>query len=188
MSRPRVLKTVGRVAALALLLVAMAGPSAIDIHPAQEESCSAPLVWLGDGRCACKVSLMSWLGDGFGPGGMLAEMVSGGCRLDAGCIANNVAMLIILSLPLLPFLSTLLLFVGGERRGLWVFHLVAWGLAAAVSAFLLAASWWGQGEGRLRLWGGWLCAVLAVAVLAGEILAARLRPSRKARPAAAGTG
>ena len=187
MSRPRVLKTVGRVAALALLLVAVAGPWAIDTHPATQESCSAPLVWLGNGYCACLVYLMSWLGHAFGPGGMLAEMVSGGCRHDADCIANNVAMLIMLPLPLLPFLSTLLLFVGGERRGRWVFHLVAWGLAAAVSAFFLLVVGW-QGAVVFRLWGSWLSAVLAVAVLAGEILAARLRPSRKARPAAAGTG
>ena len=89
-------------------------------------------------------------------------------------------------LPLLPFLSTLLLFVGGERRGLGVFHLVAWGLAAAVSAFFLLVVGW-QGAVVFRLWGSWLCAVLAVAVLAGEILAARLRPSRKARPSAADT-
>jgi hypothetical protein len=178
------IKTVGRVAALVLLLVAMMGPWFCDSHPATEESCSAPLVWLGNGYCACLASLMSWLGHAFGPGGMLAEMVSGGCRRDADCIANNVAMLIVLPLPLLPFLSTLLLFVGGQRRGLWVFHLVAWGLAAAVSALLLVACLW-QGEGRLRVWGAGLCVVVAVAMLVGEILAARLRPGRGARPAEA---
>jgi hypothetical protein len=174
------IKTVGRVAALVLLLVAMMGPWFCDSHPATQESCSAPLVWLGNGRCACLASLMTWPGHGFGPGGMLAEMVSGECRLDAGCIANNVAMLIMFSLPLLPFLSTLLLFVGGERRGLWVFHLVAWGLAAAVSALLLVACLW-----QVRVWGAGLCGVVAVAMLVGEILAARLRPGREARPAEA---
>jgi len=179
------IKTVGRVAALVLLLVAMMGPWFCDSHPATQESCSTPLVWLGNGYCACLESLMSWLGHGFGPGGMLAEMVSGGLRLDAGGIANNVTMLIMSFLPLLPFLSTLLLFVGGKRRGLWVFHLVAWGLAAAVSAFFLVACWW-QGEGRLRVWGAGLCGVVAVAMLVGEILAARLRPGREARPAEAG--
>jgi hypothetical protein len=178
------IKTVGRVAALVLLLVAMMGPWFCDSHPATEESCTAPLVWLGNGYCACLASLMSGLGHGFGPGGMLADTVSGGCRRDAGCIANNVAMLIMLLLPLLPFLSTLLLFVGGKRRGLWVFHLVAWGLAAAVSTFFMVACLW-QGEGRLWVWGAGLYGVLAVAVLVGEILAASLRPRREAKPAEA---
>ena len=187
MPRLGVLKTVGRVAALALLLVAIAGPWAIDVHPAQEESCSAPLIWLGNGQCACLVYLMPWLGHEFGAGGMLAGMVSGECRHDSGCIANNIAALIMMSLPLLPFLSTLLLVAGGERRGLRAFHFVAWGLAGAVSVFYLLVVG-SQGAVVFKLWGSWLCVGVVVAVLTGEILAARRCPGREAAPAAAGTG
>lgn len=76
--------------------------------------------------------------------------------------------------PALPFLSTLLLLLGRERRYLWVCHLTAWGLAAAFSLFLFVGSWYSHRE--LRLWGAGLCGVVAVAMLAGEILVARLRP------------
>jgi len=144
------IKAVGRVAALVLLLVAMMGPWFYDSHPATQESCSAPLVWLGSGHCACLVSLMAALGESCIPGQVL-------CLLLA-----------------LPFLSTLLLLLGRQRRALWVLHLTAWGLAAAFSLFLFVGSWYSHWA--LRLWGAGLCGVVAVAMLAGEILVARLRP------------
>jgi hypothetical protein len=108
MSRVSILKTVGRVAALVLLLVATMGPWFTDSRPATEESCSAPLVWLGSGHCACLVSLMAAFREAVSPGqGSLLWL----------CLP-----------PALPFLSTLLLLLGRERRCLWVFHLTAWGL------------------------------------------------------------
>jgi len=144
------IKAVGRVAALVLLLVAMMGPWFYDSHPATQESCSAPLVWLGSGHCACLVSLLAAFGESYIPGQVL-------CLLLA-----------------LPFLSTLLLLLGRQRRALWVFHLTAWGLAAAFSLFLFVGSWYSNRA--LWLWGAGLCGVVAVAMLAGEILVARLRP------------
>jgi len=138
------------VAALVLLLVAMMGPWFTDSRPATEESCSAPLVWLGSGHCACLVSLMAAFRESFRPGQVL-------CLLLA-----------------LPFLSTLLLLLGRERRYLWVSHLTAWGLAAAFSLSLFVGSWYSHRA--LRLWGAGLCGVVAVAMLAGEMLVARLRP------------
>ena len=64
MFRASKLKTVGRVASLVFLLVAMMGPWFADSHPATEESCSRPpapglrpLVWLGGGYCACLITL-----------------------------------------------------------------------------------------------------------------------------------
>ena len=150
------------VAALLLLLVAMMGPWFTDSHPATEESCSAPLVWLGSGHCACLVSLMAAFRESFRPGQVL-------CLLLA-----------------LPFLSTLLLLLGRERRYLWVSHLTAWGLAAILSIVALVAHWRHVGAVSFRLWGVWLCAVAAIAVLAEEILAARRRPGREASPAGAG--
>ena len=154
MSRVSILKTVSRVAALVLLLVAMMGPWFFDTHPATEESCSAPLVWLGGGHCACLVSLMAafWVSVGSGQGSLLWLL----------CLP-----------PALPFLSTLLLLLGRERRWLWAFHLAAWGLAAAFSLLLFVGSWYSHSA--LRLWGAGLCGVVAVVMLAGEILVARLR-------------
>ena len=148
LSSDRILARQG-VAAL-VLLVAMMGPWFTDSHPATEESCSAPLVWLGSGHCACLVSLMAAFRESFRPGQVL-------CLLLA-----------------LPFLSTLLLLLGRERRYLWVSHLTAWGLAAAFSLFLFVGSRYSHRA--LRLWGAGLCGVVAVAMLAGEILVARLRP------------
>lgn len=143
--RADTLKTVGRVAALVLLLVALMGPWFADSHPATEETCTAPLIWLGDGRCACLVSFM----------GSLENVTS-----------NEDSFWILWLTPVLPFLSTLLLLLMGERRWLWVFHLAAWGLVAIFSLFFFIV-------GNMFTWGDGLGAVAAVATLAGEILIAR---------------
>jgi hypothetical protein len=160
-----VVKAVGRLAALALLLVAMAGPWTLDIHHDQEESCSAPLVWLGDGRCACTPSLWTLIG----------------VSLKWG--KNGLFWLLLL--PALPFLSTVFLLVlGGQHRWLWALHLTAWGLAFAFSMVAAIGFWSQYGAISLRLWGIWLGAAVAGAVLAGEILAARVSSGRAAGLAA----
>ena len=166
MSRVSVLMTVGRVTALVLLLVAMVGPWTFDSHPDAEESCSAPLVWLGGGRCACLVSFMK--------------------AFEVTMKWGNHGLLWLLFLPLLPFLSALLLLFGRERPWKRVFHLLAWGLAAALSISFLVLLWYEYRALSLRLWGIWLNAAVAAALLAGEILAAKQRPGREPRPTAAG--
>lgn len=142
------LKTVGRVASLVLLLVAMMGPWFIDTHPATEESCSPPLVWQGNGYCACLVSFLETFRMSFSPGHHMLWLV---------CL-----------LPALPFLSTLLLILSREHRWLWVCHLIAWGLVAIYSLFLFVA--YLVRHPALILWGAGLSGVVAVAILAGEIL------------------
>jgi len=142
------LKTVGRVASLVLLLVATMGPWFADSHPATEETCSHPLVWLGSGHCACLVSLMAAIGEAVKPGHSSLWLL---------CLP-----------PALPFLSTLLLLLSGERRWLWVCHLAAWGLVAIYSLFLFVGHWYSHPA--LMLWGAGLCGVVAVAILVGEIL------------------
>ena len=168
MSRAGVL-TVGRAAAMVLLLVAMAGPWAFDSHPATEESCSAPLIWMGGGHCACLVSPLQMLP-------LLAEWGLSGL---AGIVW-------LFFLPLFPFLTTLLLLLAGERRGLRALYLTAWVLTLVLSALLFLRHLPVVGAVSLRLWGVWLCAAVAIAVLVGEVLAARLRTGRGPRPAAAG--
>ena len=148
MFRVSKLKTVGRVASLAFLLVAMMGPWFADSHPATEETCSPPLIWLGNGYCACLVSFTTTIGQAVKPG--------------------HSALWLLCLPPALPFLSTLLLFFSGERRWLWVCHLAAWGLVAIYSLFLFVGYWYRHPA--LILWGAGLCGVVAVAILVGEIL------------------
>ena len=80
--------------------------------------------------------------------------------------------------PALPFLSTLLLLLLGERRGLWIGHLIAWGLTALFALFFFFV-------GNLFTWGDGLAAVVAVATLVAEILVARHQVSRVAKDGAA---
>ena len=148
------LKTVGRAAALVLLLVALLGPWFADSHPATEERCRPPLIWMGDGRCACLASFLDFV-----------KMY----------IIADQSWVSMLCLPLaLPFLSTLLLLLMGERRWLWACHLTAWGLAAIFSLLFFFG-------GNLYTWGDGLAAMVATAVLVGEILIARRRFSREAQ-------
>ncbi len=141
------LKTVYRVVPLALLLVAMTGPWFIDSHPATEVTCAPPLVWQDNGYCACLVSFMATIGMAFKPGQSMLWLL---------CLP-----------PALPFLSTLLLFLSGERRWLRVCHLAAWGLVAIYSLFLFIAYWYRHPA--LILWGAGLSGVLAVVILIEEI-------------------
>ena len=159
MLRVSKLKTIGRVASLVFLLVATMGPWFADSHPATEETCSHPLVWLGSGHCACLVSLMA-------------------CVEDVTSGQSSLWWLLCLP-PALPILSTLLLLLIGERRWLWVCHLTAWGLVAIYSLLLFVGNWYSHRA--LILWGAGLCGVVAVAILVGEILIARLQFSMNHR-------
>ena len=153
------LKTVGRAAALLLLLVAMMGPWFIDSHPATEESCSPPLVWLGNGLCACLVTFVgSWV----------------------PISADQSLLWVLWLLPMLPFLSTILLIVGRGQHYLWIFHLFAWGLTAVFSLFFFLRLMWSS-HFLLILWGAGFGGMLAVAVLAGEIWSRKVLPGHFCR-------
>ena len=147
------LKTIGRVASMVFLLAAMMGPWFADSHPATEETCPPPLVWLGGGYCACRISFTAFVED----------IISGQSSLWPFCLP-----------PALPILSTLLLFLIGERRWLWVCHLTAWGLAAVYSLLWFVGVWYAH-RGVLILWGAGLGGVVAVAILVWEILMQRAR-------------
>jgi len=151
------LKTACRVASLVLLLATTLGPWFADGHPATEETCSPPLVWLGDGYCACLITLKGYVGGALG----------------------DVMWLLCLP-PALPVLSTLLLLLFGERRWLRVCHLSAWGIAG-IYAFLWFGGVWVAHRGVLILWGAGLGGAVAVAALIGEMLIARLQYSMNRR-------
>ncbi len=156
MVRVTQIRTVGRAAALALLLAAAMGPWFADRHPATEETCRPPLVWIGNGYCACLVSYMAYVQDS----------ISGHNSIWLLCLP-----------PALPLLSTLLLLLIGERRWLWVSHLTAWGLAAihALFLFIVGGNWDWCSHRVLILWGAGLCGVAAVAILVLEILSKKRR-------------
>ena len=147
MSRVSKLKTVGRAVSLVFLLATTMEPWFADSHPATEETCSPPLVWLGGGYCACLITLK----------GYAEDAISGHDLLWFLCLP-----------PALPILSTLLLIVIGERRWLRVCHLTAWGLVAIYALLWFVGVWYAH-RGVLVLWGAGLGGVVAVATLVGEI-------------------
>lgn len=150
MSRISNSKTVIRLAALGLLLLSFLGPWFADTHPATEETCTAPLVWVGNGYCACIVSLVAFyktIGD-------WEEWVG--------------------IPPLLPIIFTLLYILGGNHRFLWYLHLTGWFLIALYALFWFFLGW-SAGQG-LFLWGAGFGGAVAISLLAWEILAAKHHP------------
>ncbi|MBI5054834.1 MAG: hypothetical protein HZC38_11375 [Chloroflexi bacterium] len=159
MLRVSKLKTFGRVVFLVFLLATTMGPWFADSHPATEETCSPPLVWLGGGYCACLITLKEYV---------------------EGALYGRDVMWLLCLPPALPVLSTLLLLLFGERRWLWVCHLTAWGLVAIYALLLFVGIWYAH-WGALILWGAGLGGVVAIAILVVEILIARLQFSMNHR-------
>lgn len=175
-------KDVVRVAVLVLLLVAVAGPwtySADGVPPAAW--CRDPNILLGNGRCVRCVSGAEVLL--FMSGGFLSvnvQLIKGTLDLaDRGREFLGVYLFMVLLLLLVqPFFSTLLLDLSGDRPCCRMYHVVAWGLAAALSGLLLVVSCWS--ERCTALWGIWLYVGLAASALILEVrtLAAEQRPSQ----------
>ncbi len=152
-SRISISKTIVRLAALGMLLLSSLGPWFADTHPATEATCTAPLVWVGNGYCACLITLIS-----------VYQAPSESIKW--------------LSIPpLLPILFTLLLFLGRNHRFLWYFHLTGWVLVAVYSLFWFFIGW-SSGQG-LFLWGAGLCGVVAVSLLVWEIRTAKHPPDQE---------
>ncbi len=145
-----------RVGALLLLLLTMMGRWLIDTHPATQETCLPPVVWLGDGYCAC---------------------ISTFVESFKTIIADQSFLWLLWVLPLFPFLSTILLVLGKERRSLWIFHLIAWGLTSVFALFFFFLIMW-ISHFILIMWGAGLGGLLAVAMLVGEIWVEKRFPAR----------
>ena len=165
MLRVRVLKTIGRLIFLALLLATTLGPWFADSHPATQEECYrpplpglSPLVWLGNGYCACLITLKG--------------------HVEYGLLYGREVNWLLCLPVALPVLSTLLILLFGERRWLWVGHLAAWGLLAVLALLWFGVILYGH-EGVLILWGAGLSGMVAVAILAGEVVYAKMPNQRK---------
>lgn len=164
-------RNVVRGALLILLLVAIVGPwtySSDGLPPA--EWCRDPNILLENGRCVRLVSGAEVLT--FMTGAFLSlnvQLVRG--TLDLADRAREFfgvfLFVVLLFLLVQPFFSTLLLIFGGGRPSRRMYHLAAWGLAAAISGLLLVASYWS--EPSTDLWGNWLYVGLTATVLAVEL-------------------
>jgi hypothetical protein len=134
---------------------------------------------LENGSCVGRESgafflLISFLGF---PAGIL-QFLSGELVLsDLG--QYSMFTLFFLGLFLLPIISTLLLVRSGSNMRRRTFHVIAWGLAAAQGLLVVLSA---EVFHPAHLWGIWLYILLAVGLLAFELLAARLEniPYREA--------
>jgi hypothetical protein len=146
-----------RPVALLLLLVAIAGPWGFDrIHVPSPYTCSTPHVRLDENFCGLPLSL--------------AWALQGGSFSDLGSMLRSLAtypLTALIFLPLLPFISTMLL-LPGERRRAYTMQLVVLGLVGgAILALQLLPPW----RGHWALWGIWLYSGVIAALLLLEILA-----------------
>jgi hypothetical protein len=156
-----------RVALLVLVLVAIVGPWTIDqILVPSEYSCSTPNIRLDDDFCGTPLPGTWWL----------YWMVIGFVYASAGLVTGAMGFVewadvfrvsLLLFLLVLPFFSTLLLILRGDRRRRQMFNVVAWGLAAGIALWIGMSSY-----PRLFwvLWGSWLYIGLAASALMLEVL------------------
>jgi len=163
---------------LVLLLVAIMGPWAFDrIYVPSEYSCSAPFVRLEGDFCGVPlrgITVFSFMAGAF---------INISVELAMGAIvfadrAGEFLFGSFLFLLVLPFFSTLLLILRGDRRRRQVFSVAAWGVAAGIG--LLIGSITSHPKPFWVLWGIWLYIGLAASALILEVLtlAAGRRPSR----------
>jgi hypothetical protein len=164
-------KKVWRVAVLVLLLVAIMGPWAFDrVNVPSEYPCSPPDVRLEGDFCGLPVrgiTVFCFMAVAFI--NISVELVTGATVLTDR--AREFLFSMFLPLVVLPFVSTFLLILRGDRRRRQVFGIVTWGLATGVG--LLAGVLVGLSSGLKYfwfLWGIWLYIGLAAIALVLEVL------------------
>jgi hypothetical protein len=163
--------------AILVVLVAITGPWTFDLlWVPSEYSCSAPNVRLDDDFCGMPLTgiwLFRWIVNG------LVYAWAGLVTGAMGSIerAREFLFSLLHFLLVLPFFSTLLLILLGDRRRWQVFNVVAWGLAAGIG---LLIGMFNYPKLFWVLWGIWLYIGLAASALILEVvtLAAGRRPSQ----------
>ena len=159
-------KKVWRGAILVLLLVAIMGPWAFElINMPSKYPCSPPFIRLEGDYCGEPMSVVwifSW---------MVNEFIYASASLVSGTIVfiewiHEALFSTLLFLLVLPFFSTLLLILRGDRRRRQVFNVAAWGLAAGAGLLLgmssISRPYWA--------WGIWLYIGTVVCALILEVL------------------
>ena len=160
-------KNVWRVVLLVVLLVAIMGPWIFDSTLVPSEfSCTDPSIRLDDDFCGTPLPgtwLLYW---------MVVGLPYASVELITGSISfvdwTSVFRFSLIMFPIvLPFISTPLLILRGDRRSRQIFNIAAWGLAAGIALWIGISSY-----PRLFwvLWGSWLYIGLATSVLILDVL------------------
>jgi hypothetical protein len=174
-------KRVWRVAVLVLLLVAIMGPWGFDrVNVPSEYPCSSPHVRLEGDFCGIPVrGITAFCFMAILFINTCVELVTGAPALTDR--AREFLFSMFLPLFVLPFVSTFLLILRGDRRRRQAFSIVTWGLAAGAGLWLgvLLGSSYGLKYFRF-LWGISLYIGLALIALVLEVLTlvAGKRPSQ----------
>ena len=166
-----------RLILLALLVAAIVGPWFFDeIYVPAEYECQAPNMRLNEKLCGVPLSgiwILSTMVRGFIYAGK--TLVAGSMPLYE--LRGELFFSVFLFLILLPFFSTLLLILFGERRALQVFNAAALGLALGLCLLIGLSTHPNQ---FWVLWGVWLYIAVAAAALSLEILVIRAGKSTSA--------
>jgi len=160
-------KRVWRVAILVAVLAAVMGPWTFDrIYVPSEYTCSAPHVRLDDKFCGTPLP-GTWLFCFMALGAIhaSARLVTGPGDIGE-CVRGSLIGLVLLLLAL-PFFSSLLLILRGDRRRRQVYNAAAWGLAGGIGLLIGVSRY-----PRLywTSWGVWLYIALAASALILEVL------------------
>lgn len=156
-------KVLWRTLVLALLFLSLLGTWSYDvINVPAEFACSYPNMRLYGDFCGMPISWLSFLfaGDFFY---IFRELVAG---IFTGR-GRELFGLVLLSPPLLPLFSTVLLLRKKDSPRLQKFHLFAWGLGCIFPLFILFTQ---RDIQTFRLWGAWLYIIVAICALTLEIV------------------
>lgn len=162
-----------RVSVLLLLVVALLGPWTFDtVNVPREFACSAPFIRLDGDFCGVPISgvqfLQLWVVGFFY---MIFELITGEFTGSAREFLLGLSIL-----PLIPFLTTLLLLWKKDARQYRTAHLVAWALALLLAlAFMLLQTQ----DPLIPLWGLWFYILLAIGTILIEYFAAKNNPASK---------
>jgi len=174
-------KGVWRVAILVVALVAIMGPWTFTdlLHVPSEYSCSAPFIRFDDDFCGTPLSGI-WI-----LLGLVTQFIYASAGLVTGAMglvewASWALFSLFPFLLVLPFFSTLLLILRGDRRGRQAFNVAAWGLAAGTGLTGKLIGFFRYTKPLWLSWGIWLYIGLAASALILEVLtlAAGRRPNR----------
>lgn len=160
-----------RAVSLILFVLALLGPWIFDvINVPAEYECSAPFIRLNGDFCGVPISgvqfLQLWVVGFFY---MIFELITGEFTGSAREFLLGLSIL-----PLIPFLTTLLLLWKKDARQYRTAHLVAWVLALLLAlAFMLLQTQ----DPLIPLWGLWFYILLAIGAIVIEYLAARNNPA-----------
>jgi hypothetical protein len=178
-------KGVWRVAILVVALVAIMGPWTFTdlLHVPSEYSCS-PFIRFDDDFCGTPLSGI-WI-----LLGLVTQFIYASAGLVTGAMglvewAGWALFSLFPFLLVLPFFSTLLLILRGDRRGRQAFNVAAWGLAAGTGLTGKLIGFFRYTKPFWLSWGIWLYIGLAASALILEVLTRPFVLSDKDRAIAA---